>query len=399
MSKDDSWWTGIETFLAARAIDELAESKITFATHCSFSSESIERCHSFDLRCFPYVTFYVGSENAQWNNTTFDAYEGVEFGKHAFYEIDASGSPEPSPFGASTSDGVGIVLAPCFITCPNVLAYQNKMIEWVELIMARGADGVFVDNLFTRAPCFGARLGIHPHTFPDPADVGDASAQNQAFAALLQRVREVVKRHRPDGRVLGNSGDPLNLPLEFQQYIDSDMIEGYVCLLGKRVTDWHGMTWDAAGRALQAYLARKKELLVISEIAICSPSQIAEDAFLCYASARLAGFMWTCNIATNGVNSLAVRNLFSLRLGEPLTEELTDGASGVNYRVFSRGLVAVNPDTVNDKVLTVQPPIVGRVFRDVFASESTSVLAVPKYSGRVFLFDGSVDFGQGVVTP
>jgi hypothetical protein len=393
----DSWWTDVETFLAERGIDELAESKITFTTHCSFNSDFIDHCHSFDLRCFPYVTFYVGSDNAQWNNTNFNVYEGVDFSKHKFYETDASGNPKLSPFGPSTSDGVGIMLNPCFICCPNILDYQNKMVEWVELIMKRGADGVFVDNLFTREPCFGARLDIHPHTVPDPADPGDASAQNQAFAALLQRVRKVVKKYKPNGRILGNSGDPLNVPLEFQQYIDSDMIEGYVCVSGTRVTDWHGMTWDAAGRELQAYLARKKQILVISDIA--SSSQISEDAFLCYASARLAGFIWTCNVATNAINSVAVRNLLSLRLGKALTQELTDSATGVNYRVFSRGLVAVNPDAVNDKVLTVQLPTMENIFVDVFASESTSVLGVPKYSGRVFLFGGGIDFGQGILTP
>jgi hypothetical protein len=72
---------------------------------------------------------------------------------------------------------------------------------------------------------------------------------------------------------------------------------------------------------------------------------------------------------------------------------------GLTTKVFSLELVAVNPDTVSDKVLTIQPPIVGTVFRDVFASESTSVLAVPKYSGRVFLFDRSIDFGRGLVKP
>jgi hypothetical protein len=157
------------------------------------------------------------------------------------------------------------------------------------------------------------------------------------------------------------------------------------------------VTWDVAGRELQAYLARKKQILVISQIALNLPSQIAEDTFLCYARARLAGFIWTSNVPTTASNS--VRNLFSLRLGEPLTEEQTDSASGIDYRVFSRGLVAVNPDTANDKVLTVQPPIMGNTFVDVFSNDTTSVLAVPKYSGRVFLFGASVDFGQGILTP
>jgi hypothetical protein len=167
---DEPWWTDVETFRAATAIDALAESKLTFTTHCPIGSDFMERCHNFGLHSFPYVTFYVGSDDVQWGPTHFDAYEGVEFGMHKFYEIDANGSPKPSPFGSPTSDGVGVLLNHCYITCPNVLEYQDKMNEWVEYIMGLGADGVFVDNLFARQPCFGARLGIHPHTFPDPPD-------------------------------------------------------------------------------------------------------------------------------------------------------------------------------------------------------------------------------------
>jgi hypothetical protein len=224
---------------------------------------------------------------------------------------------------------------------------------------------------------------------------------------LLHRVHRVVRKHKPDGRLLGNSGDPLNVPPEFQRYIASDMLEDYICQPvtsqnpSGRTTDWRSgppaITWDAAGRLLQAYLARDKQILVISSIDISSTYGVAENAFLCYASARLAGFIWTCYSPAS--DDATVRKLFSLRLGKPFTAELTDPASGVNYRVFERGLVAVNPDTINDKSLTPQPPIVGSIFVDVFAGASSSVLAVPKNSGRVFLFGAGVDFGMGRVTP
>jgi hypothetical protein len=401
----ESWWTDVETFRAATAIDALAESKVTFTTHCPIGTDFMDRCHN-DLHCFPYDTFYLGSDDVQWGAAHFNAYEGVNFGKHKFYEFDANGNPKPSPFGEPTSDGVGIVLNHCYITCPNVLEYQDKLVAWVEYIMGLGADGVFVDNLFARQPCFGARLGIHPHIFPNPPDPADPSAQNQAFTSLLHRVHQVVRKHKPDGRLLGNSGDPLNLPLEFQQYIASDTLEAYICQgvtpqnPTGRTKDWRSgppaITWDSAGRLLQAYLARDKQILVISDLDTSSPYGVAEDAFLCYASARLAGFIWTCGIPDS--YDANVRKLFSLRLGKPLTGELTDPTSGVNYRVFERGLVAVNPDTINDKILTPRPPIVGSIFVDVLAGASTNVLAVPKYSGRVFLFGASVDVGFGRVT-
>jgi hypothetical protein len=90
------------------------------------------------------------------------------------------------------------------------------MVEWVEYLMQNGVDGIFLDNLLPLKPCWGARLGIHPHIVPDPPlpDPPNVSAQNKAFASLLHRVQDVIKKHKPDGRILGNSGDPLNVPLD-----------------------------------------------------------------------------------------------------------------------------------------------------------------------------------------
>jgi hypothetical protein len=96
---------------------------------------------------------------------------------------------------------------------------------------------------------------------------------------------------------------------------------------------------------------------------------------------------------------MRVKALFALRLGEPTTGELTDASTGVYFRVFERGLVAVNPDMINNKVLAAAPPIPTSNFVDVFTGESTNFLAVPKYSGRVFLFAASLDYGLGRLTP
>ena len=83
-------------------------------------------------------------------------------------------------------------------------------------------------------------------------------------------------------------------------------------------------------------------------------------------------------------------------LGEPLTEELTD-ASGIYYRVFERGLVAVNPDQFNARNLTGQlPPIPATRFFDIFPGTPwpiVEVLKFPPWGGRVYLFASSTDFG------
>jgi hypothetical protein len=129
------------------------------------------------------------------------------------------------------------------VVCPNVEEYQRAMVAWVDYVMSQGADGIYVDMLEGRDPCWGAHCGVHKHIIPDtssnfPKDPADPSAnENQAFALLLKRVREVVKRHRPGGLIFGNSGNPLGLKTdfshpnveEFQQYIDGDTMEAYIC--------------------------------------------------------------------------------------------------------------------------------------------------------------------------
>ena len=58
---------------------------------------------------------------------------------------------------------------------------------------------VFVDNLSSRAPCFGPQHHKHQHVYDN---------QDHAFAMLLKRVRETILHYRPDGAILGNSASP-----------------------------------------------------------------------------------------------------------------------------------------------------------------------------------------------
>jgi hypothetical protein len=96
-----------------------------------------------------------------------------------------------------------------------------------------------------------------------------------------------------------------------------------------------------------------------------------------------------------------------LRLGRPVTGELAD-PSGVLFRVFERGLVAVNWDS-NDKTLTVRPPIPGTIFYDIYqplsinyqfldVSTTGGALTIPAASGRVYLFGSDTDYGLNRLT-
>jgi hypothetical protein len=306
------WWTNAETFHASPFANDwgqnghfdwatLAQSKFTFTTHCPIDKNFIDRCHQMGIRCFPYISFYFGADNCQFGPISSNTYEGVDFSMHPdFIERDQQGNPKPWVFSNTTPDGVGVTFsnppllnAPApdlpYLMCPNYEPYQKKMIAWVNYIMQQGADGIFVDNLAKRTHCYAQHPGPNPNPNPTPISIpgpiatpppnpnqnhiypdnpGDLDvAQNQAFELLLSRVRQVVMSYRPDGLVIGNSGDPLNLtPGQswpgFQQYLDADTLEGYVA---SGSSSWQGkLSWEFLGQKLQAYLAQGKQVLAIS---------------------------------------------------------------------------------------------------------------------------------------
>jgi hypothetical protein len=319
--------------------DALAQSKVKFITHCPVNREFFERCHALGIRCFPYVTFYQG--------TATDSYQGLNLKEHPeFIEVDAAGNLVRTGFWES-EDAKNM-----YTTCPNVAGYQDAMVAWVQKIVDLGADGVFVDNISTRAPCHGPKFGKHRHLYDD---------QNHAYAMLLKRVRELIKRRRPDGALIVNSASPLSIPTEYWKYIDADMLESYICtwVSKERWFDWKNH-WHAQGLQLQPYIAAGKQVQALSYLGH-TPYGIKEDAYFCYASARLAGFVWNGGLPLSNPDAAP---LYRLRLGKPLSGEVQE--HGVYWRPFEAGLVAVNPDRNRDGFIAVRPPLPSTRFFDYF---------------------------------
>jgi hypothetical protein len=122
----------------------LAQSKVAFITHCPVNRELFQRCHALSIRCFPYVTFYQGFATV--------THQGLNLKDHPeFIEVDAQGNLKRTGFWES-EDAKNM-----YTTCPNTKEYQDAMVAWVRKIMEAGADGVFIDNLSSRAPCFGEK--------------------------------------------------------------------------------------------------------------------------------------------------------------------------------------------------------------------------------------------------
>jgi hypothetical protein len=324
------WLVQSETYAFGNSDWEaLAASKVAFVTHCPVNREYFARVHALGIRAFPYVTFYQGFAS--------QTYEDVNLKDHPeFIEVDAQGNLKRTGFWES-EDAKNM-----YTTCPAVPEYQDAMVAWVRKIMEAGADGVFVDNLCSRVECFGPKFAKHKHV------CGNANA---AFAILLKRVRELVKQYKPDGAVLGNSASPASLPREFWPHLDAEMLESYICtwVSKERWFDWH-KHWHEQGVKLQPFMRAGKQIQALSYLGH-TPYGVRQDAFFCYATARLAGFVWNGGIPLSNPETAI---LYQIRLGPPLGPE--QEVDDVHYRFFERGLVAVNPEKTKAGAIPIAAP-------------------------------------------
>jgi hypothetical protein len=318
----------------------MAASKISFITHCPANREFIERAHALGIRSFPYVSFYQAYAGRP--------FMGLNLKDHPeFIEVDAQGNRVRTAFWES-EDAKNL-----YTTCPAVPEYQDAMVAYIRKVMELGADGVFLDNLGKREPCFGPKFGKHKHVVDDP---------NEAFALLLKKVRETIKRYKPDGALLGNSANPASLPREFWQHLDAEMLESYICtwVSKERWMDWK-TRWHEQGVKFQPFLKAGKQIQALSYVGH-TPYGAREDGFFCYATARLAGFVWSPG---RPISDPETAILYQVQLGPPLESEREQ--SGLYYRLFERGFVVVNPDKEKPAVFKLPSAVDCSRLWDLFA--------------------------------
>ena len=389
--------------------DSLAESKVRFTTHCPMNQEFIARCHAVGIRCFPYVTFYPGCEFVTYPGASgsSEIYQGIRLLDHPeFIVTNQQGDRTPWVFADPTvtalQDGVGVQLhEPVWPLCPNVKAYQDAMVQWVTQIMDLAADGIFLDNVFSTepsvVPCYGPHFGKHQHI--DGSDVASVDDQMTAFSRLLRRAHRVVKSYRPRGAILANTFPTANIPDKFWKYLDAGMLESYICQGGGAPEEWvtNGF-WGFAhdqGTVLHNLVASGKAILALSNLPFNNPPQVIsrtdgrDHAFFCYATARLAGFVWNGGKAISYASPVGdtqpyADDLYRLRLGKSSSGEILE--NGVYYRIFEAGLVAVNPTDTTRTIAVGQSP--SELWLNIFDRTLTSPgqLAIPAYSGRVYRF-------------
>jgi hypothetical protein len=282
-------------------------------------------------------------------------------------------------------------------------------------------------------------------------------------------VRDAVKKHRSDGLVIGNTWayeasdfDAPNrltgLPAEYWNLVDVGMIESYFYPRVTRDQHTHLPTtpladqnwaaqwgsWHDFGGPNSPPEFKSGQLPIIASVdtaqRICMERYLTsqpgdvngnltderEYAFLTYATARLSGFIWN---AASALSNSAFADLYRLRLGAALTAEMNlGGTNGLYFRVFRRGLVAVNLDVNAEAALppkayapafqgtsiptpkwlvdVFQAGAPGRAFQRDEGSDwpvtfdhdtlpvtlDADTLSVPRLSGRVYLFGSDLTY-------
>jgi len=343
---------------------QLSKYRFGFVTHVPADGEWMGRLRSVGSKPIPYVTLY--------QQPMYSTYQGIDLRRHTdWIEIDEGGNWKRTSFWESEDQ------KNWYVVCPNVEGYVEAILDYVGGLMEAGAGGVFVDNVGLRNRCFGPDFGTHGHIHRD---------QQAAFADLLRRVREVIKAHDPEGLLLLNSASPDTLPDEYWLHADADMAESYICtwVSDTRWMDWHDY-WNAMGKKVEGWLQRGKAVLALSYLGHTKNS-LKDDAFFCYSSARLSGFLWSAG--GDVLRGDPAEVLYTIRLGRAKGAE--EEELGVHYREFDYGLVAVNPEKRAGELR-----IPGRARHIVFdVYEGCKIAGVgddvkvrlPAESGRVYLY-------------
>ena len=350
----------------------LKQTKWRFITHVPHNKEYLMALRENGMRGFPYVTFYQAP--------IYKIYQGMRLSDHPdWIEINNNGHWKRTGFWES-EDSKNV-----YCVCSNVKEYRKAILEYVEYLMDIGAGGIFLDNIYANQKCWGPEFGKHEHIY---------STQLKAFTELLRETQLLIRKKDPEGALLVNSANPVTLPQEYWRYIDSDMSESYICtwVSKKRWGNWE-KDWNGMDKKLKSWVDYGKQICCLSYVGH-TDNPLKDDAYFCYASARLMNFIW------QGGNDKLYKDpecsiLYQIEIGQPITLEYVT-LDKIHYRIFHNGMVVVNP-TEKQNLLEVNYRFNTSQLYDLYEKSEIKVkwqgskgsikLLLPPRSGRVYLFE------------
>ena len=353
----------------------------------------------FGIGVLPYITLY---QTADWTAKfpTGAAFSLVESGiaPFAFYKSTAhfKGSPPgyvPTVFrrpGSIEYDPAAIQ----YTTCPNSVPFREKVFDFVSKQLAGGVYGFFVDNGYQDdiAASSVCQSTAHRHYY------GDQLKSADAFIGMLMEMTCAVKKQNPNGMVIVNGGVPDRAEfygLKLNDVMDGQLWESYLRsshnTSGGHVFDWASVYKRSVEVEKAWFLNPPKRMFVLSY------PWNRDEAFLCYATAKLTNLPWSANLGKAdpehkefGGHFGAYPELIDLRLGLPenLNQFGGEKLGEVYVRHYQKGFVVVNP---TDKVQKTTLPFSGRAkYYDVYAgkylADKESVVLLSSESGRVYIY-------------
>ncbi len=346
---------------------------VALISHVPHSKKAFEEAHKQGFRVIPYLHFT--------DIHTYYADQDVFMFQHPeILLVDAEGRWVHIPM-----DGSERIFR--FLTCANSPSYWKLSLAYVKKMMDWGADGVFIDNVGKRAPCFATKLPpvrnpefppyVHEHLFPD-------TTENYAWDRMLQTIRALVKSYGEDKIVVLNSGISTSL----QKDGDCCMWESFIyswASQGRRHT-WEDVKKRARDNAW--FLKAGRRITALSYLDT-TRKEVKEDAFWAFSAARLVDFIWWTTL-----NGTGAEILYRAHMGKGL--EPLEETHGLAHRTFENGIIVLNDSTgVQTVEMSLPAGFRGDRLLDLFNNgQAVQVkkgkvrLTVPGKSARVYVIPG-----------
>jgi len=337
----------------AASISRMENMPFVVAPH-PITEATIGKVHKVGARVLLYVTFYQMPPD--------EYYQHAKVSEH----------PDWICIHSDGTEGVSTLHSDRVTLCPNSPGFRDYALKTTKLIMAKGADGLFIDNGDPDLNCEGPKFGRHKHIYP-------GKDNTYAYRKLLEEIRAEVKKHGEDKIVIVNPGAP------FQAWVgacDGQMLESYIC-------SW---AWDNRWeerkilkmREIYGPLAEKGDAVVTLSTVGHTKNPVREDAYYCYAWSRLSGFIW----ADWFTGKDAAGELYRLRIGIPIGPMKT--CDGYFMREFERGLVVVSSQEkgASFKISAKDHPQALDLFNAVRLKPGPSgdyEITLPPGAGRVYM--------------
>ncbi len=341
--------------------DAMAQMKdMPFVIGVPAETDTIAKAHKQGTRVLVYVTFYQMPPG--------QVYQHEDLAKHPDWNIiRPDGEIGISVFEGTENTGWKTV-------CPNSPGFRDYALRYTRFIMDQGADGIFIDNGHPAVTCEGPKFGKHKHIYPGKDNM-------YAYRRLLEDIRALVKSYGKDKVVIVNPGVPNKA---WVGACDGQMLESYICTWAAK-NRWHSESQIVSFQQQWGAIADKGDAVLALSYVGHTSNPPREDAFYCYAWARLSGFIWADWFTAKDV----AQSLYKLRLGKALGP--MQKGDGYYMREFEKGIVVASSES-RDASITLS----GRTYKsvyDLFAAKHLKpgpsgdyVITLDKGQGRVYLY-------------